>query len=91
MTVKAHHNGALNPKAQYGGSRTREEVLADVMISAPLTRMMCSPIGDGAAALVLASDRRTRSLGANAPANIAKGACKGGRALALLRDNGGSG
>lgn len=32
VTVKAHHNGALNPKAQYGGSRTREEVLADVMI-----------------------------------------------------------
>lgn len=70
VTVKAHHNGALNPKAQYGGSRTLEEVLADVMISAPLTRMMCSPIGDGAAALVLASDRRARSLGANAPVRI---------------------
>lgn len=70
VTVKAHHNGALNPKAQYGGSRTREEVLADVMISAPLTRMMCSPIGDGAAALVLASDRRAQSLGANAPVRI---------------------
>lgn len=89
MTVKAHHNGALNPKAQYGGSRTREEVLADVMISAPLTRMMCSPIGDGAAALVLASDRRTRSLGATRPPT-SQGSVQG-RALALLRDNGGSG
>lgn len=63
VVVKAQHNGALNPRAQYGGETTVEKVLADLMISDPLTRMMCSPIGDGAAALVVASPERARRLG----------------------------
>jgi acetyl-CoA acetyltransferase len=52
---KAQHNGALNPIAQYGGDVSVEDVLASPMVAPPLTRMMCSPIGDGAAALILAS------------------------------------
>jgi acetyl-CoA acetyltransferase len=39
-----------------------EEVLADREISWPLTRSMCSPIGDGAASAVLCSERFLRSL-----------------------------
>jgi acetyl-CoA acetyltransferase len=52
---KAQHNGALNPIAQYGGDVSVEDVLASPMVAPPLTRMMCSPIGDGAAALIVAS------------------------------------
>lgn len=55
VVVKAHANGSLNPVAQYGGAVSRSDVLGSPMIADPLTRMMCSPIGDGAAAVVIAS------------------------------------
>ncbi|QEC50418.1 thiolase family protein [Baekduia soli] len=53
VAVKNHHHGALNPHAQYRDEVTVEEVLASRTISGPLKLLMCSPIGDGAAALVL--------------------------------------
>lgn len=56
VVKKAQHNGSMNPVAQYGGEVSIEQVLNSTMISNPLTLMMCSPIGDGAAALILASD-----------------------------------
>ena len=52
---KNHHHGSLNPKAQYRFDVSVEEVLADREISFPLTRSMCAPIGDGAAAALLCS------------------------------------
>ncbi len=54
--AKNHHHGSLNPKAQYRFELTVEEVLADREISWPLTRSMCSPMGDGAAAALLCSE-----------------------------------
>lgn len=53
--AKNHHHGSLNPKAQYRFDMTVEEVLADRPVSHPLTRSMCAPIGDGAAAAILCS------------------------------------
>jgi len=55
VAVKNHTNGSLNPKAQFQRARSLEEVLASPMIADPLTRLMCSPIGDGAAAAILCS------------------------------------
>jgi acetyl-CoA acetyltransferase len=55
VAAKNHTHGSLNPHAQFQTPRTVEEVLASPVIAEPLTRMMCSPIGDGAAALVLTS------------------------------------
>jgi acetyl-CoA acetyltransferase len=52
---KNHHHGSLNPKAQYRFEVSVEEVLADREVSFPLTRAMCAPIGDGAAAALLCS------------------------------------
>lgn len=54
--AKNHHNGSLNPKAQYQFDMTIDEVLADRPVSHPLTRAMCAPIGDGAAAALLCSE-----------------------------------
>jgi acetyl-CoA acetyltransferase len=54
--AKNHHHGSLNPLAQYRFELTVEEVLADREISWPLTRAMCSPLGDGAAAALLCSE-----------------------------------
>jgi acetyl-CoA acetyltransferase len=43
IAVKNHAHGALNPKAQYGGRLTVEEVLSARAISGPLTLPMCAP------------------------------------------------
>ncbi len=54
--AKNHHHGSLNPRAQYRFELTVDEVLADREVSWPLTRAMCSPLGDGAAAALLCSE-----------------------------------
>jgi len=53
--AKTHGFGADNPRAQYRFRITADEVLADREVTYPLTRSMCAPMGDGAAALVLCS------------------------------------
>jgi len=57
VSVKAHQHGALNPNGQYGEPITIEQVLASRLVADPLRLLMCSPISDGAAALVLATER----------------------------------
>lgn len=54
--AKSHNNGALNPNAQYRFTMTAEQVLADRPVSGPLTRAMCAPVGDGAAAALVCSE-----------------------------------
>lgn len=53
VAVKNHHNGSLNPIAQFNKEITVEEVLNSPMVADPLTLFDCSPITDGAAALIL--------------------------------------
>jgi acetyl-CoA acetyltransferase len=60
VAAKAHTNSVLNPLAQYTFPMTVEEVLADREVAYPLTRAMCAPVGDGAAAAVLCSERFLR-------------------------------
>jgi len=55
LAVKSHRNGAHNPHAQYQKEVTLEEVLHSGDVAYPLTRMMCAPIGDGAAVTILCS------------------------------------
>ena len=62
IAAKNHTNGSLNPHAQYQTPRTVEEVLAAPLIAEPLTRMMCSPIGDGAAAVIVTTADKARQL-----------------------------
>jgi len=49
VSAKNSFHGSLNPRAQFREALTVEQVLASPMIAEPLTRPMCSPIGDGAA------------------------------------------
>jgi acetyl-CoA acetyltransferase len=53
VAVKNSAHGALNPNAQYRRALSRDEVLGSRAVAGPLTMLMCSPIADGAAALVL--------------------------------------
>ena len=50
---KSHFHATMNPLAQYQTDMSVDEVLNDKLISWPLTRAMCAPISDGAAALVV--------------------------------------
>ena len=63
VSAKSSRAGALNPLAQFRNEMTVEEVLAAPSVAPPLTLPMCSPIGDGAAASVLVSERKARALG----------------------------
>jgi acetyl-CoA acetyltransferase len=60
IAVKAHNNGSLNPHAQYRERYSLEEILASPPVAEPLTRLMCAPIGDGAAAAILATEEKAR-------------------------------
>jgi acetyl-CoA acetyltransferase len=62
IASKNHNAGALNPLAQYQIPMTIEEVLEDKLVSYPLTRAMCAPIGDGAAAALLCSEEALKKL-----------------------------
>jgi len=59
---KNHYHGSLNPKAQYQFEVSVDDVLADYAVSYPLTRSMCAPIGDGAAAALLCSEEYLQTL-----------------------------
>jgi acetyl-CoA acetyltransferase len=53
VTIKNHKNGCYNPRSQYQKEFTMEEVLNSKMIATPMSQLECSPIGDGAAAIIL--------------------------------------
>ncbi|NOZ77426.1 MAG: thiolase domain-containing protein [Euryarchaeota archaeon] len=60
VSVKNHRNGKLNPNAQFQMEITVEQVLSSTMVADPLRLLDCSPITDGAACLILASEEKAR-------------------------------
>lgn len=63
VAVKNNRNGANNPYAQRRKAVTLEEVLAGPPISGSLTRLQCCPVGEGAAAVIVASQDGIDHLG----------------------------
>ncbi|PIN83374.1 hypothetical protein COV61_03270 [Candidatus Micrarchaeota archaeon CG11_big_fil_rev_8_21_14_0_20_47_5] len=53
VAVKNHYNAARNPCAQYQNEITIETVMKSKVVASPLKVFDCSPITDGAAAVVL--------------------------------------
>jgi len=78
IAAKAHNNSALNPLAQYTFPMTVEQVIADREVAFPLTRAMCAPIGDGAAAAILCSERYLKKHGRNRAVKILASVMKSG-------------
>ena len=70
ICAKNHWHGSLNPMAQYQQDMTVEDVLADKPIAYPLTRAMCAPVGDGAAAAIVCSEAYLKKLTAARPIRI---------------------
>jgi acetyl-CoA acyltransferase len=67
VSVKNHYHGSLNPYAQYREEVTVEQVLASRTVVGPLTVLMCSPLGDGAAAAIVVSEAFARKRGLTGP------------------------
>lgn len=65
IAVKSKLYGSLNPNAQIRTPMSLEEVMAARPVADPLTRPMCCPVGDGAAAVVLASPAAAARLDAD--------------------------
>lgn len=66
VAVKNHRNGALNPNAQRQKRRSLEEVLGGRRIAGALTSLQCTPIGEGAACVIVSSEEAVRRLGIDA-------------------------
>jgi acetyl-CoA acetyltransferase len=62
IAEKNHAHSTLNPLAAYTKRMTLEEIMNDVMIAYPNTRSMCSANCDGAAAAVVVSDSKLKTL-----------------------------
>jgi acetyl-CoA acetyltransferase len=70
VSAKNSFHGSLNPRAQFREEMSVEQVLHDRLIVEPLTRSMCAPIGDGAAAAVVVSERKAKELGITTPVRV---------------------
>jgi len=72
VAEKNHAHSTLNPLAQYQKAFSLEEIMTAEMIAYPNTLLMCCPTGDGAAAAVLCSGERLKSM----PAEVRRRAVK---------------
>ncbi len=62
ISEKNHSHSTLNPLAAYSKKMSLEQIMGDVMIAYPNTRPMCSANCDGAAAAVVVSDAKLKTL-----------------------------
>ena len=62
ISEKNHAHSTLNPKGAYQKRFTLEEIMSDIMIAYPNTRPMCSANCDGAAAAVVVSGTKLKTL-----------------------------
>jgi acetyl-CoA C-acetyltransferase len=63
VSVKNHANARLNPLAQLPMEISVEDVVRSEMISDPLRKLDCSPVSDGACAVIIANESRARKYG----------------------------
>lgn len=62
VAVKNHEHASLNPKAQFPFVISEKQTQASSEVAWPLRLLDCSPVTDGAAALVLASENFARKI-----------------------------
>ncbi len=62
VSVKNHHNAMLNPKAQFHREITVDDVMRSGYIASPLKLLDCSPITDGAAAVIMCETSKAKKI-----------------------------
>jgi len=78
VSAKNSFHGSMNPRAQFREALSIEEVLASPMIAEPLTRPMCSPIGDGSASVVIVSEKKAKEMGLTNPVKAVSSVLRSG-------------
>jgi len=63
VAVKNHDNGSKNPRAQFPMKITVDGVINSVKVADPLNILDCSPITDGAAAVIVVPADRVKEFG----------------------------
>lgn len=86
VAVKNHLNGSKNPLAQYPFKITVDSVLNSVMVADPLRILDCSPITDGAAAVILCPIERARKMNKPVVKIIGSGQATDSIALSSRKD-----
>ena len=69
VAVKNHENGVKNPNAQFRKAITLDTVINSTLVTDPLRLFDCSPVTDGAAAVILAPMERAREF-TDAPVRV---------------------
>ena len=72
VAYKNHLHSTLNPLAQYQKQFSMDEIMGSPVQSYPNTLLMCCPTGDGAAAVVMVSGERLRSMPSEAQKRAVK-------------------
>ncbi|WFU31354.1 thiolase family protein [Bradyrhizobium brasilense] len=62
VAVKNHRNGSLNPNAHRQQQRSLDEILGGKQVAGSLTPLQCCPVGEGAAAVIVASEEAIKRL-----------------------------
>jgi len=86
VSVKAHRNGAKNPKAQFRRPFSLEDIMASSLVAEPLRLLHCSPVTDGAAAVLLCPLDRAREFTDRPVKILASGAATSSLTLAQRPD-----
>jgi acetyl-CoA C-acetyltransferase len=71
VAVKSHKYAAMNPIAQLTNKITVEDVLNSMVIASPLKLYDCSPMTDGASAIIVASEEKAKQLRIDTPIWVA--------------------
>jgi len=86
VAVKNHDHGSMNPRAQFPFKLTRETVMNSTMVAEPLRLLDCSPVTDGAAAVIVASMDVAQKMDRPIVKVIASGAATGAIAMHSRKD-----
>jgi len=63
VAVKNHRNAARNPYAQRQKARSLDEILSGKRVAGCFTALQCTPVGEGAAAVIVASEAALNEYG----------------------------
>ena len=86
VSVKNHAHGAKNPKAQFPRVITVDDVMNSSMVSDPMRLLNCSPVSDGAAAVLLCPLDQAHKYTDNPVRITGSGQATGSMALADRKD-----
>jgi acetyl-CoA C-acetyltransferase len=87
VAVKNHKYAAMNPLAQLRNKISVDDVLNSMVIASPLKLYDCSPMTDGAAAVIVASEEKVKELKIDTPVWVAGIGYSSGTANLSKRDN----